>query len=204
MHPAFLYLCAKKHYVYSLREIIDSYYPLSDEAFAKVERLTKLVHFPKKTALFEPDRYEPDLYILAKGTARVYIINEQGEEVSYILFLEKSVLLSFDGYLHQMPSYEYIELLEDSVLYHLKTEALKQLYLEDLEICNFGRILSDYFAYQTEARFIDRLSLSATERYQKLMKDNPEVLQRIPLKYIASHLGITQVSLSRIRAKYLT
>lgn len=187
--------------MYSLREIIHHYYPISEQAFQKIEALVKMVEMPKKTIVFDPKQYEPKFYFIAKGSARVYVVDDDGNEVSYILFLEKDYLLSFDGYLHQKPSYEYIELLEDSILYELNTEDLKHLYDSDLELANFGRVLADKFAYYTESRFIDRLSLSATARYLKLIETYPEIVQRIPLKYIASYLGITQVSLSRIRAK---
>lgn len=187
--------------MYSLREIINKYHSISEESFQKLEQLTTLVKMPKRTIVFDPKQYESKFYFIAKGSARVYVIDDEGNEVSYILFLEKDYLLSFDGYLHQKPSYEYIELLEDSVLYQLDTEKLKLLYDTDLEISNFGRILAEEFAYFTEQRFIDRLSLSATARYKKLIENHPEILHRIPLKYIASYLGITQVSLSRIRAK---
>lgn len=187
--------------MYSLYDIISSYQSISPKAFQQLEALTTLVHLPKKTIVFDTKQYEPKFYFIAKGSARVYIIDDNGNEISYILFLEKDYLLSFDGYLHQKPSYEYIELLEDSVLYQLDTEALKHLYQTDIELANFGRIIAEQFAYTTEQRFIDRLSLSATARYKKLIENHPEILQRIPLKYIASYLGITQVSLSRIRAK---
>ena len=187
--------------MYSLREIINHYYSISEASFQRLEQLITLVELPKRTIVFDPKQYESKFYFIAKGSARVYVIDDEGNEVSYILFLEKDYLLSFDGYLHQKPSYEYIELLEDSVLYQLDIEALKRLYQTDLELANLGRVLSDQFAYATEQRFIDRLTLSATARYKKLIENHPEILLRIPLKYIASYLGITQVSLSRIRSK---
>ncbi|MBF0596315.1 Crp/Fnr family transcriptional regulator [Faecalibacter rhinopitheci] len=187
--------------MYSFREIIQEYYPLSETAFQKINALATQVEMPKKTIVFDTKQYEPKFYFIAKGSARVYIIDDEGNEVSYILFLEKDYLLSFDSYLYKKPSYEYIELLEDSVLFELNTEELKALYANDLELANLGRTMSDQFAHYTEQRFIDRLSLSATARYLKLIENYPEIIQRIPLKYIASYLGITQVSLSRIRAK---
>ena len=186
---------------YSLKDILNQYYTLSAQAAKKIEELSNLIVLPKKTILFEPKKYDSNFYFIAKGSARVYVIDEEGNEVSYILFLEKDYLLSFDAYLHQKPSYEYIELLEDSVLYQLDSESLKQLYHSDIEIANFGRILAEKFAYFTEQRFIDRLTLSATARYLKLIEHHPEILKRVSLKYIASYLGIMQVSLSRIRAK---
>lgn len=187
--------------MYSLQEIINSYYPLSEKAYQKVDDLVSIIEMPKKTIVFDPKQYESKFYFIAKGSARVFVVDDEGNEVSYILFLEKDYLFSFDGYLHQKPSYEYVELLEDSILYQINMEKLKNLFETDLELSNFGRVLADQFAYFTEQRFIDRLSLSATARYKKLIETHPEILQRIPLKYIASYLGITQVSLSRIRAK---
>ena len=187
--------------MYSLRGIINHYHPISEASFQKLEELTVMVEMSKRTIVFDAKQYESNFYFIAKGSARVYVIDDEGNEVSYILFLEKDYLLSFDGYLHQKPSYEYIELLEDAVLYQLDIEVLKRLYQTDLELANLGRVLADQFAYATEQRFIDRLTLSATARYKKLLKNHPEIIQRIPLKYIASYLGITQVSLSRIRSK---
>jgi len=185
----------------TLKEIINSYNTLSDQAFQEIEKLASLVELPKKTIIFEPHRYEEMFYFISKGSARVFVIDENGNEISYILFLEGDYLISFEGYLHKKPSYEFIELLEDSILFQIHTEDLKALFQKNIEIANLGRILADQFAYSTEQRFIDRLSLSATARYLKLIEKNPEILQRIPLKYIASYLGITQVSLSRIRSK---
>ena len=184
-----------------LKEIINSYYTISEQAFQEIEKLASFVHLPKKTIVFEPNKYEDKFYFIAKGSARVYVIDENGNEISYILFFEKDYLISFEGYLNKKHSYEFIELLEDCILYEFQTEELKNLYQLNNEVANLGRVLAEKFAYDTEQRFIDRLSLSATSRYLKLIENNPEILQRIPLKYIASYLGITQVSLSRIRAK---
>jgi len=185
----------------TLQEIVNTYYKISNQAFQEIEKLASLVELPKKTIIFEPHRYEDKFYFIAKGSARVYVIDENGNEISYVLFFEGDNLISFEGYLHQKPSYEFIELLEDSTLYQINTEELKALYNKNIEIANLGRVLADRFAYATEQRFIDRLSLSATARYLKLIEKNPEIIQRIPLKYIASYLGITQVSLSRIHSK---
>lgn len=185
----------------TLKEIVNSYYSISEQAFQEIEKLASLVKLPKKTTIFEPHQYEDKFYFIAKGSARAFVIDENGNEISYVLFFEGDNLISFEGYLNQKPSYEFIELLEDSALYQINTEELKTLYKKDIEIANLGRILADQFAYLTEQRFIDRLSLSATARYLKLIENKPEIIQRIPLKYIASYLGITQVSLSRIRSK---
>lgn len=106
-----------------------------------------------------------------------------------------------NGYVNNQPGYETIELMEPSVLYKLRHDDLQHLYLDDIHIANWGRRYAETEFIATERRLISFLLTDASERYSRLMADNPEYLQRLPLGSIASYLGITQVSLSRIRAK---
>ena len=75
------------------------------------------------------------------------------------------------------------------------------MFKEDIHIANWGRKFAELEFLQTEERLISLLFSTATERYVALLKDNSDLLQRIPLECLASYLGITPVSLSRIRAK---
>ena len=77
---------------------------------------------------------------------------------------------------------------------------LARLFQEDIHIANWGRKFAETEFLQTEEKFIPLLFTSAAERYEVLLKNNPELLQRIPLECLATYLGITPVSLSRIRA----
>lgn len=106
-----------------------------------------------------------------------------------------------NGYVNNRPGYETVELMEPSVLYVLKHSDLQRLFLDDINIANWGRRYAETELIATERRLISFLLTDASERYSRLMADNPEYLQRLPLGSIASYLGITQVSLSRIRAK---
>ena len=94
-----------------------------------------------------------------------------------------------------------MELMENSVLYLLKRKDLHELFKEDIHIANWGRKFAESEFLQTEERLISLLFTTTSERYMKLIQNNPELLQRIPLECLASYLGITLVSLSRIRAK---
>jgi CRP-like cAMP-binding protein len=96
--------------------------------------------------------------------------------------------------------YENIELLENSELYRLATHNLQKLFLEDVQIANWGRKFAEQELIKTEERFISGQFRTATERYVELLQNNPGLIQRVQLGYIASYLGITQVTLSRIRA----
>lgn len=105
------------------------------------------------------------------------------------------------GYVNDEAGYETMELMEDSVLYVLKRKKLQELFLEDLHIANWGRRYAEMELLETEQRLISMLSAIASERYRQLVEMDPELLQRLPLGSIASYLGITQTSLSRIRSR---
>lgn len=96
---------------------------------------------------------------------------------------------------------EDIELLEDCELYELKIQNLQKLFEKDIFIANWGRRFAEQELIKTEERLISRQFRTARERYKELLKNNSDLIQRVQLGHIASYLGITQVSLSRIRAE---
>lgn len=96
--------------------------------------------------------------------------------------------------------YEDIELLENCDLYELRASDLQQLFNKDIHIGNFGRRFAKKELVKTEERLISMQIRTASERYKELLKSSPDIVQRVQC-YIASYLGITQVSLSRIRAE---
>lgn len=91
--------------------------------------------------------------------------------------------------------------MENCDLYELKRKDLRVLLNEDIQITNWARKFAELELIKTEERFISRQFRTAKERYQEILKDHPELIQCVQLAYIASYLGITQVSLSRIRAE---
>ena len=108
---------------------------------------------------------------------------------------------SMKSFVNDEKGYETIELMEDSVLYMLERGQLYRLFEEDIHIANWGRKFAEKELLKTEERLIPLLFTTASERYRKLLRDNPELLLRLPLECLASYLGITPVSLSRIRAE---
>ena len=98
---------------------------------------------------------------------------------------EGDTIVSLMSYVYGRPGYESVELMEDSILYKASREALGKLFMEDIGIANWGRKFAKTEFMRTE---------------QKLLSEHPDLLQRLPLECLASYLGITPVSLSRIRA----
>lgn len=164
-----------------------------------VERLSR-VDYPKGYHILGAGKTETNIFFIGKGIVRAYIPVD-GKEVTFWIGKEGSTIVSLKSYVNNQQGYESMELMEDSELYLLKRKDLYALFEEDIHIANWGRKFAESEFLQTEERLISLLFTTASERYMKLIQDNPELLQRMPLECLASYLGITPVSLSRIRAK---
>ena len=174
-----------------IHEIINRIYRMPEASADKVVKHLSKVTYPKGYHILEAGKTETNIFFIEKGIARAYIPVD-GKEVTF--WIVKS-------YVNNQQGYESMELMENSVLYLLKRKDLHELFKEDIHIANWGRKFAESEFLQTEERLISLLFTTASERYMKLIQNNPELLQRIPLECLASYLGITPVSLSRIRAK---
>ena len=148
----------------------------------------------------EINKVEKDIGLIKQGIGRDFT-DVDGKEITFWIGKEGATIVSMKGYVNDEAGYETMELMEDSVLYVLKRKKLQELFLEDLHIANWGRRYAEMELLETEQRLISMLSAIASERYRQLVEMDPELLQRLPLGSIASYLGITQTSLSRIRSR---
>lgn len=179
-------------------QIIDQISPLPESSKALLRAAFAEVAFPKNHILLKADKVERDIYFIKKGIVRAFA-PQQDRDITFWFGEEGAPILSMRSYVEQKKGYENIELLEDCELYQLKIEDLHRLYHEHVHIANWGRKLAERELIKVEARIISSELFSATERYSELMKNAPSLIQRVPLKFIASYLGMTPVSLSRIR-----
>lgn len=179
--------------------ILDHIHKLPEHSKLALQNNVTEITFPKGHILLKANKVESNVYFIKKGLVRAYI--ERDNEVTFWFGKEGQTVISMKSYVEEQPGYETIELLEDCELYELKTENLKKLFDEDVNIANWGRKFAENELIKTEERLISKQFKNASERYLELMKDHPELIQRVQLGHIASYLGITQVSLSRIRAE---
>ncbi|GGG59384.1 Crp/Fnr family transcriptional regulator [Hymenobacter glacieicola] len=184
----------------TLSEILLATYPLPPASLEKLLALAEYVELPKGTVLFRDDALAHHVYVVQRGLARVYA-RRADREVTFWFSEEGSVVASIRGYTEQTVSYETVELLEDSGLFRLHMRALHALYREDLHLANWGRVMVERVWQQTEQQLIARQFRTAEERYADLLYHSPHLLHRVALGHLASYLGITQVTLSRVRAK---
>jgi CRP-like cAMP-binding protein len=127
---------------------------------------------------------------------------KEGKDITDWLSAEGTFAGSMISFLTQLPDVRGIELLEPSLLWSFGHEDLEKLYKQYHEIERLGRLLSNHAYILVQQRFDDLLFTTSMERYHKLLQQNPTIIQRVPLGMIASYLGITQETLSRIRAQH--
>ena len=99
----------------------------------------------------------------------------------------------------QKPSNKIVETIEESVLWELEYHRLESLFESNQELSRIGRIFTNYGISVMEKRFDDMMFYTAKERYDILMQERPDLILKVPLSMIASYLGVTQETLSRIR-----
>ncbi len=165
----------------------------------RIADIASPIHFPKGHLLFQAGKRQQDLYLIGKGIARVYY-HHHANEVTLCFNTEGDALMSLKSYIANEPGYENIELLEPAELYHIKAPLLKQLLVNDIHIANWARKLAERELLKTEERLMSIQFKTAAERYTDLLTKQPYLIRRVSLGHIASYLGVTQVTLSRIRA----
>ena len=181
-------------------QILNKIYQLPDTSKLKIKACISEVSYPKGHVLLRADKIETKIYFIKKGIVRAYT-NSTGNEITFWFGKEGDTIISMKSYVANQKGYEDIQLLEDCELYELKIKNLQQLFEKDIYIANWGRRFAEKELIKTEQRLISRQFRTARERYKELLATNSDLIQRVQLGQIASYLGITQVSLSRIRAE---
>ncbi|MCC9168876.1 Crp/Fnr family transcriptional regulator [Pontibacter harenae] len=143
-----------------------------------------------------------DLGIVIKGIFRVYYYDQEADEEKNIFFFsEGQFIVSFRSFIYQHPCNYYIEALEDAEILYVPYQDLQNLYLNHKPWERFGRILAEHFFNQSQGRAEDLLFLTHEQRYLNLLKEHPNIVQRVASFHIASFLGIKHPSLSRIKKR---
>lgn len=183
----------------SIDQILDRIYPVPDCSKQRIKTYISETQFPKGKVLLRANKVEKSIYFIKQGIVRAYS-NPVDKEITFWFGKEGDTIISMKSYVANQKGYEDIEALEKCELYELKIEDLRRLFNDDIHIANWGRRFAEQELIRTERRLISRQFQTATERYRELLEDHPDLIQRVQLRHIASYLGITQVSLSRIRA----
>ncbi len=179
---------------------VAQYATLSEQSKQDLACCLKKLSFSKGHTLVKPDTVCNYLYFIESGLTRTYYWKEEKEITDWISD-EYSFACSIISFITRRPDRRGIELLENSVLYSLHYDDLDGLCTRHHDIETFTRKLVSFGLIQLQQKLDDLHFSSASERYRTLMATNPSFIQRVPLGMIASYLGITQETLSRIRSQ---
>jgi CRP-like cAMP-binding protein len=150
--------------------------------------------------LMEPGLDSHNIYLLQKGVVRGYIL-DGGKEITTWINAENEIVGSIRSLGTSAPSLEYIEAIEESQLVGIPYSCVQYLYDNFVEANVIGRkILEESYRDAEERAFISRIP-SAEKKYKRFLETNGELINRIPLRFIASYLGMTLETLSRIRGR---
>ncbi|MEM1220446.1 MAG: Crp/Fnr family transcriptional regulator [Bacteroidota bacterium] len=182
----------------SLVDFIHNRVPLSDADKSMVYQLCKVETFPRGHRLIQQDRTANRIYFIQQGSARAYYIHE-GKDVTSWIYPEGQLITSWTSFYTRTPSYENVELTEDAQVMSLTYEELQKLYQQSPKMQEFGRVIVEDQLVFIDYFYKGFMFMSAKEKYDLLLSIFPDVTQRVNLGHIATFLGITQGTLSRIR-----
>lgn len=173
--------------------------PISEQTEQELEACVAFCRFPKRRLLIKADVHCRFAYFIKKGITRSYWLVD-GAEITTSFAREGAIVFSMDELYYGKCSEEYVETLEEVEAYRISLADLLRLFRTNLEICNWGRIIHQNEYRRLHRSHKERLTLPAKERYEAFRQQFPDVCNRVNLGYIASYLGITLSTLSRLRA----
>ncbi|NBA86725.1 cyclic nucleotide-binding domain-containing protein [Emticicia sp. CRIBPO] len=156
--------------------------------------------FPSKKIILKKGETEKYISFIEKGSVRFFVPNDESE-LTFAFIFENDLVCAYDSFLTQTPCQYAAETLTPTVIWRFSYDTLQKLYSE-LPVSNIiGRIASEEIYLKKAKRELSFLLDSAEERYLRIFTERPNLLKEIPLKYIASYIGISPQALSRIRKR---
>lgn len=173
--------------------------PLSEQTKADFASIIKCESFPKNKILLDFGQKATSLFLIEKGLARAYY-NRDGVEITYYFAIDGQLIGSVPSLFDGNPSKVAIQLIEPSNVYFFQYKDFEACCAEHHDLERAARKLSTLVMLRSQEDVESLRFHAAKERYELVEKRHPGITHRCPLKFIASYIGTTQVSLSRIRA----
>jgi len=173
------------------------YLKISD--IASLFKYTTSKTFKKGELIAKEGEYCDSVFLILKGIIRTYVLAPDSIDRTTRLAKENQFITCAASFIHGKESTEFLEAVEDCKVIAFKTREINELSLENIRILRFlNEGLKEAFAEVVE-RVEFFAVLTPEQRYKKIMQESPELIQRVPQKFLASYIGVTTVSLSRIR-----
>lgn len=181
-----------------LREYYERMVALPESEWQFIASQFTREEFDKGQMVSRHNRVEQYLYFIETGIIRFFIPAEENEPTFHFSF-DKEFAAAYDSFLTQTPSAYALQALDRTVCWKISHHNLQKVYSETRVGNLLGRLAAENLFLSKSRRELSLLNHSARERYLNLFVDRPELLKLVPLKYVASYIGITPQALSRIR-----
>jgi len=182
----------------SARQFVSRFVSLSPDEFTILAQRLETRHFDKRQLLIDEGEVETYLNFVVKGLARKFFYKNREEMVTQIA-KEKDLICCYDSFLAGTPSNYAVETIEPSTFYSISKPNLESLFLENPKMERLGRLIISEQFLNKEYWEYDRMRLDSHERFIRFIEDNPDLLQRVPQKILASYLNIKPETFSRLK-----
>ena len=183
-----------------LKELFNTIIQLDDNEWNILQNLLKERSFKKGEYLLSEGKVENYINLVVEGSCRVYYI-KNGIEYNYIIALEDDWISSYKSFTANMPSDENIQAMTNMKVYSINRDSIKNLASLNPKFTILERYIINQIINDKTERLRSFVSDTPDERYLKLLKKKPDLVRNISLKFIASYIGITAESLSRLRKR---
>ncbi|WP_326983480.1 Crp/Fnr family transcriptional regulator [Chryseobacterium sp. MYb264] len=184
-----------------LRKHFEEIVPLTDEEFEYVNSFFKFKKLKKHQYLIQENEQVTHIYFVIKGLLKASFIDQEGKEHIAQFAMENWWVSDFNSFYNNMPSVMTIDCLEDVELVYISKENLEKICAENHKIEHFFRLKNSFGYVALQQRILSLLTTNAKERFEQFSHQYPQLLQRISKTIIASYLGVSRETLSRISNK---
>ncbi|KPH14887.1 Crp/Fnr family transcriptional regulator [Chryseobacterium sp. ERMR1:04] len=174
------------------------------EELEEIFQAHEKVAFQKGDVILEEGKTANEYYILEKGLARSFVNDFNGNDVTTHFFAENEIVIEVSSLFQRIPTQENIVCITDCECWKFDFDTFQELFHKIPNLREWGRAWMSQQLFTYKQRSVEMFTLSATKRYLNLLEQKPQVVQFAPLKQIASYLGVTDTSLSRIRKEIVS
>jgi len=171
----------------------------SEEDLELIFEKHEKMFFKKNDFFLKENEISNAYYVLESGVVRSFVYDIDSNDITINFFTESDIVIEASSIFQRIPSIENIQAETDCVVWKIDYEDFQELFLTIPALAEWGRAWMSYQLFYLKNRSVEMITKSATQRYLDLIETKSDVLKFSPLKNIASYLGITDTSLSRIR-----
>ncbi len=175
--------------------------PISREDASEIANSFRQLQLKKGELLVKENQISDDYFYLQQGLMRTFLYDLKGDEITTDFFIENNIVFEVTSFFNRIPSEANIQAITDCFGFRISYKELNALFHNKVAFRDFGRAILVKEFISSKKRNYGMINRTAEQRYQDLLLSRPKILQHSPLKYVASYLGITDSTLSRLRKK---